>query len=50
MEELQKLTTVILNNLKESDFWKSFSSWKQRWNSYMAAGGNYVEVEYSGSE
>lgn len=36
---IQKVTTSDLNNLQENGFWK----WKQRWNSCIAAGGNYFE-------
>jgi hypothetical protein len=29
MEKIRNVKMAILNSLQESDFWKSFDSWKQ---------------------
>jgi hypothetical protein len=42
-EEIEMVKMAVLNNLQENDFWKCFNSWKQCWNSCIAASGNCFE-------
>jgi hypothetical protein len=50
VEEIQKVSTAVLNILQENDFWKCFDSWKKRWNSCIAAEGNDFEGDHCSSE
>jgi hypothetical protein len=51
VEEIQKVMIFVIKYLQQNDFWKCFFSiWKQHWNSCIAAGRNYFEVDHCGSE
>jgi hypothetical protein len=46
MEGIWKVILTILNSLQENDFWKWTDSWKQCWNSRIAARGNYFHADH----
>jgi hypothetical protein len=50
VEQIQKVTMAVLNNLQENDFWNCFDIWKQRWNSCITAGRKYFEGGHCSSE
>ena len=47
IEEMKEAVTKVIDTFTQEDFHVAFQKWLERYNKYIAAGGDYFEGDYS---